>query len=187
MRDGLSHAAVHGLLLTVILHQAEGARHIERDIALPPGCFDLRCQPGQSEPLIDVPAGHTETMGNLVGGFAFSYQRCERIDFVDRVHFVAMDVLHEGDFPPLFQCHNVARHEEVPGDDLVARKLLERSESPPSCIDLERAFGGRDDAEVLEQTARRDRRRQGVNVRLAVFPANVPWRSNKLAEGDQLN
>ena len=29
MRDRLSHAAVHGLLLTVILHQAEGARHIE--------------------------------------------------------------------------------------------------------------------------------------------------------------
>ena len=120
MGHRLSQALEHRVLLRMIFNETEGAGGIETHIASLPRRFDPRRQSRQRKSLIDMSACHAETPSDLVRACSIRHKRSVGFDFIDGVHANTMDVLHEGDFPPLFQCNDVAGNRIVLRNDLVA-------------------------------------------------------------------
>ncbi len=185
MGDGLRDLLEHTLLGAVIVAETEGARDIEREIALAIGGADLWGEASQGEALFDVTHARAEPFGDGLDAPAVISEAREGFHFVHRVHGDALDILGKRRFRAQFWLDDRAGRREIARQLALLDEQPERRQPARSGDYRVAAIFRAHDGEILQEAMCGDRSGERLDIRTLVGAAHIVFVHDEFADRDE--
>ena len=167
-------------LRLVIVRHGEGHQLVEGHFLGAVELDELRADGRQLEPLPHHRRGDAEAGGDFLRPLAGPGKGMKRLELVGGMHRLPHDVLGKADLARVLVVEHVAADRRVLGNRLLLRQKLERRKAASARHDLELAFGGGTDLQVLQQAVRLDAGGKLVDADTATGLAHIGPRGHQL-------